>query len=87
MDGEHTADTPGQLGSISMVSVYLSEICLALLDRICTSKVMDIKLLLFQLHCQGLVVSEGEAEVEGQEEGLTEELWINYRFTILSQPY
>ena len=86
MDGEHTAGTPGQLGSISMVSVYLSEICLALLDRICTYKFIDIKLL-SQLHCKGLVVSEGEAEVEGQEEGLTEELWINYRFTILSQPY
>ena len=86
MDGEHTAGTPGQSGSISMVSVYLSEICLSLLDRICTSKFRDIKLL-SQLHCQGLVVSEGEAEVEGQEEGLTEELWIKYRCTILAQLY
>ena len=40
-----------------------------------------------QLLCQGLVVSEGETEVEGQEEGLTEELWIKYRCTILAQLY
>ena len=42
MDGEHTAGTLGQLGSISMVSVYLSEICFSLLDRICTAKFINI---------------------------------------------
>ena len=64
-----------------MVSVYLSEIChsLFLTDLAHVCKSLDINLS-FQLLCQGLVVSEGETAVEGQEEGLTEELWVKYRW-------
>ena len=38
----------------------------------------------------GLIVSEEEPEVEGQEEGLTTELWDKYRFgffTVLINVY
>ena len=35
----------------------------------------------FQVYCQGLVVPEGEIDLEGagQDGGLTEELWSKYR--------